>query len=75
MSGKSPGKTLTPGAGETLKESVERDRRRQELQKQITVLQAKVRREKLVQLMTFAKVVHMTEAEFAGLALYPADEV
>ncbi len=24
---------------------------------------------------TIAKVVHMTEAEFAGLALYPADEV
>lgn len=24
---------------------------------------------------TLAKVVHMTEAEFAGLALYPADEV
>ena len=31
---------------ETLKESVERDARRQELQKQITALQAKVRREK-----------------------------
>ena len=24
---------------------------------------------------TLAKVEHMTEAEFAGLALYPADEV
>ena len=24
---------------------------------------------------TIAKVVHMTEAEFAGLAVYPADEV
>ncbi|WP_331490888.1 hypothetical protein [uncultured Acetatifactor sp.] len=24
---------------------------------------------------TLAKVVHMTEVEFAGLALYPADEV
>ena len=31
---------------ETLKESVERDERRQELQKQITALQAKVRKEK-----------------------------
>ena len=31
---------------ETLKESVERDARRQELQKQITALQAKVRKEK-----------------------------
>lgn len=34
------------GAGETLKESVERDKRRQELQKQIAILQVKVRREK-----------------------------
>ena len=33
-------------ADETLKESVERDKRRQELQKQIAVLQVKVRREK-----------------------------
>lgn len=33
-------------AGETLKESVERDSRRKELQKQIAVLQAKVRRER-----------------------------
>ena len=32
--------------GETLKESVERDKRRQELQKQIVALQVKVRREK-----------------------------
>ena len=40
------GETLTSGAGETLKESVERDKRRQELQKQIAVLQVKVRREK-----------------------------
>ena len=40
------GETLTSGAGETLKESVERDKRRQELQKQITALQVKVRREK-----------------------------
>ena len=40
------GKTLSSGAGETLKESVERDRRRQELQKQIAALQVKVRREK-----------------------------
>ena len=39
------GEVLT-GAGETLKESVERDRRRQELQKQIAALQVKVRREK-----------------------------
>lgn len=33
-------------AGETLKESVERDARRKELQRQIAVLQVKVRREK-----------------------------
>ena len=39
------GETLS-GAGETLKESVERDARRQELQKQIVALQMKVRREK-----------------------------
>ena len=32
--------------GETLKESVERDERRQQLEKQITALQAKVRKEK-----------------------------
>ena len=40
------GETLTSGADETLKESVERDRRRQELQKQIAALQVKVRRKK-----------------------------
>ncbi len=40
------GETLTSGAGETLKESVERDKRRQELKKQIAALQVKVRREK-----------------------------
>lgn len=40
------GGTLTAGAGETLKESVERDMRRQELQKQIAALQVKVRRER-----------------------------
>lgn len=34
------------GAGETLKESVERDEHRKELQKQIAALQVKVRREK-----------------------------
>ena len=39
------GEVLT-GAGETLKESVERDKRRKELQKQIAALQVKVRREK-----------------------------
>ena len=39
------GETLS-GTDETLKESVERDARRQELQKQITALQVKVRREK-----------------------------
>ena len=53
------GETLTSGAGETLKESVERDKRRQELQKQITALQVKVRRErqlnKQVQLNTELK--------------------
>ena len=40
------GETLTSGAGETLKESVARDKRRQELQKQITALQVKMRRER-----------------------------
>ena len=40
------GEALTSGAGETLKESVERDTRRQELQKQIAALQVKVRRER-----------------------------
>lgn len=53
------GETLTSGAGETLKESVVRDKRRQELQKQITALQVKVRRErqlnKQVQLNTELK--------------------
>lgn len=34
------------GTGETLKESVERDERRKELQKQLAALQVKVRREK-----------------------------
>lgn len=37
---------LFSGAGETLKESVARDERRQELQKQIAALQVKVRRER-----------------------------
>ena len=53
------GKTLSSGAGETLKELVEQDTRRQELQKQITALQVKVRRErqlnKQVQLNTELK--------------------
>ena len=40
------GETLTSGTGETLKESVDRDTRRQELQKQIAALQVKVRRER-----------------------------
>lgn len=39
------GETLS-GADEMLKESVERDKRRQELQKQIAALQVKVRRER-----------------------------
>lgn len=39
------GETLS-GTGETLKESVERDARRKELQKQIAALQVKVRRER-----------------------------
>lgn len=39
------GETLSQ-TGETLKESVERDERRQELQKQIAALQVKVRRER-----------------------------
>ena len=40
------GDVLQADSAETLKESVERDARRQELQKQITMLQAKVRKEK-----------------------------
>ena len=40
------GDALQADSAETLKESVERDARRQELQKQITALQAKVRKEK-----------------------------
>ena len=37
---------LQANSAESLKESVERDARRQELQKQIIALQAKVRKEK-----------------------------
>lgn len=40
------GEDLSAGDGETLKESVDRDARRKELQKQIAALQVKVRREK-----------------------------
>ena len=40
------GEDLSAGGGETLKESVERDAHRKELQKQIAALQGKVRREK-----------------------------
>ncbi len=40
------GDALQTDTGETLKESVERDERRQQLEKQITALQAKVRKEK-----------------------------
>ena len=40
------GDSLQADSTESLKESVERDARRQELQKQITALQAKVRKEK-----------------------------
>ena len=40
------GDALQADSAESLKESVERDTRRQELQKQITALQAKVRKEK-----------------------------
>ena len=40
------GDALQAGNQESLKDSVERDNRRQELQKQITVLQQKVRKEK-----------------------------
>ena len=40
------GDTLKADSKESLKESVERDARRQELQKRITALQAKVRKEK-----------------------------
>lgn len=40
------GDALISKKDETLKESVERDKRRQKLQKQITTLQAKVRKEK-----------------------------
>ena len=40
------GEALQADSGATLKESVERDERRKQLEKQITALQAKVRREK-----------------------------
>ena len=40
------GDALETNTGETLKESVERDKRRKQLEKQIATLQAKVRREK-----------------------------
>ena len=40
------GDALETDTGETLKESVERDKRRKQLEKQIATLQAKVRREK-----------------------------
>ena len=40
------GDALQTDSNETLKESVERDERRQQLEKQITALQAKVRKEK-----------------------------
>ena len=40
------GEALNSSIGETLKESVERDRRRQELKKQIAALRVKVRRER-----------------------------
>lgn len=40
------GDALQTDTGETLKESVERDERRQQLEKQITALQVKVRKEK-----------------------------
>lgn len=39
-------KLKTEDAGETLKESVARDEQKQQLQKQITILQAKIRKEK-----------------------------
>lgn len=40
------GEALQTGSNESLKESVERDERRRQLQKQIAALQAKVRKEK-----------------------------
>lgn len=40
------GDALTHAKGDTLKQSVERDTHKQELQEQITILQAKVRKEK-----------------------------
>ena len=40
------GETLQTGTNESLKESVERDERRQQLEKQISALQVKVRKEK-----------------------------
>ena len=39
-------KLKTESAGESLKESVARDEQKQQLQKQITTLQAKIRKEK-----------------------------
>lgn len=40
------GDSLTPSGGEALQDSVERDLRRQQLQKQITALENKIRKEK-----------------------------
>ena len=40
------GDSLAPSGGETLQDSVERDLRRQQLQKQITALENKIRKEK-----------------------------
>ena len=40
------GESLAPAGAETLHESVERDLRQQQLQKQITILENKIRKEK-----------------------------
>ena len=40
------GDSLAPSGGEALQDSVERDLRRQQLQKQITALENKIRKEK-----------------------------
>ena len=40
------GDSLAPSGGEPLQDSVERDLRRQQLQKQITALENKIRKEK-----------------------------
>lgn len=45
-SARSPGGNLQTDSGESLKESVERDEKKKQLEKQIAVLESKMRKEK-----------------------------